>query len=393
MKPGAARSDRTAKRADPRSPPPGETLPVPAAASSRGTTDDYAGGHAPLAWRALRQAAEATAATWTRGPGDESAEDVREPLHLLCEAVGQAARGEPPSLRGISPGVPVRRLLEVVRRKFLDLLAEVEAHLELGEALRLLGAIEIVTAAIDRDAAQRFATSLTGPDGLHLVVEVAHDMRSPLTSILFLAERLRKGQSGPISPIQERQLGLVYSAAYGLSALASDVIELARGGARLIDRRPMPFSVASILQSVHDIVQPIAEEKGLAIRLVPPDGDMRVGYPAALNRVLLNLTTNALKFTHVGSVEVVVTEKSRTRLEFAVKDTGRGIPPQVLATLFDAFRRRQKPGEYAFSSAGLGLSICQTLVSAMGGELLVETALERGTCFFFELELPHAAKL
>jgi signal transduction histidine kinase len=380
---GATRVSRGGRRPD------GMPPLVPAEA-----TGADAGGAASLAWRALRQAAEATVALWRGTPAaEESAEDVREPLHLLCEAVGQASRGETPSLRGISPTVPARQLLERLRDQYLELLRDVEAHLEMGETLSLLHAMERVREAIDRDAAQRFASRLAGPDAMHLVVEVAHDMRSPLTSILFLAERLRKGQSGPVTAIQERQLGLVYSAAFGLSSLASDVIELARGGERLIDRHPMPFSVSSIFQSVRDIVQPIAEEKGLAIRVEPPDADMRVGYPAALNRVLLNLTTNALKFTHQGSVEVVATPKSRTRVEFAVKDTGRGIPPPVLATLFDAFRRRQKPGEYTFSSAGLGLSICQTLVTAMGGELLVETALERGTCFFFELDLPQATKL
>jgi signal transduction histidine kinase len=80
-------------------------------------------------------------------------------------------------------------------------------------------------------------------------------------------------------------------------------------------------------------------------------------------------------------------------VEFSVRDTGRGIPPQVMTTLFDAFRRRQKAGEYTFSSAGLGLSICRKLVEVMGGELHVETAPEAGTRFYFELDLPLASKM
>ena len=252
-------------------------------------------------------------------------------------------------------------------------------------------ALERVHEAIEADTAQRFANRLSGSDALPLVVEVAHDMRSPLASILFLAERLRSSQSGPLTQIQERQLGLIYSAAFGLSALAGDVIELARGD-WLIDQKPIPFSVADILRSVGAIVQPIAEEKGLTVRLEPPEADSRVGYPAALNRVLLNLTTNALKFTAEGSVEVTARPKSRTRLEFAVQDTGRGIPPAVMATLFDAFRRRQRPGDFTFSSAGLGLAICRKLVASMEGELGVDTS-ESGTRFFFELDLPLASKM
>jgi len=222
------------------------------------------------------------------------------------------------------------------------------------------------------------------------VVEVAHDLRSPLTSILFLAETLQRGRSGNINAVQERQLGLIYSAAFGLSSLASDVIELARGGDRLVDLDPIPFSISDILESVRDIVQPIAEEKGLTVRLEAPESDFRVGHPVALSRVLLNLTTNALKFTSEGFVEVSGKQLDDTRVEFSVRDTGRGIPSQAMLTLFEPFRRRQKQGEYAFSGAGLGLSICRKLVEAMRSNLRVETAPDFGTRFYFELALPLA---
>jgi signal transduction histidine kinase len=282
-------------------------------------------------------------------------------------------------------------MLERLRGAFLDELSTVDASAG-AEAVHLLRAIERVQAALDRDSAQRFANKLSGPDGLEMVVEVAHDLRSPLASVLFLAETLRKGQSGSINPIQERQLGLVYSAAFGLSALASDVIELVRGGERLMDLHPVPFSVAETLQSVRDIVLPIAEEKGLTVKVIRPDSDSRVGHPAALSRVLLNLTTNALKFTSEGHVEVTCKAVTRSRIEFSVKDTGRGIPAEVLPTLFDAFRRRVKPGQFTFSSAGLGLSICRKLVSRMGGELCVDTAPGQGTRFHFELEMPLSSR-
>jgi signal transduction histidine kinase len=300
----------------------------------------------------------------------------------VARAAGGDGAGDLPTRSHLS-----RRLLGLLRRDFVELAGERPAGIDPGALLALLRGFEEVHAALEPAWNERFTDRLSGPDGLELVVEVAHDLRSPLTSILFLAETLQRGRSGPVTPLQERQLGLIYSAAFGLSSVASDVIELARGGDRLIDLEPLPFSVGDILESVRDIVLPIAEEKGLEMRIAPPAMAARVGHPVALSRVLLNLTTNALKFTDQGYVEVGAVEHGRDGLEFMVRDTGRGIPPASMAMLFEPFRRRQKDRDYAFSGSGLGLSICRKLVEAMGGELQVETGAG-GTRFFFTLRLP-----
>jgi signal transduction histidine kinase len=322
-----------------------------------------------------------------------TAAEIEPPLARLCAAARDALEGRRPALRESQALLPMRPLLDALRR---GVLAEGERLVHEGDATELLAvldALERVQLALAEDSAQRLADRLAEGDAMNLVVEVAHDMRSPLSSILFLVERLRRGQSGPVNAVQERQLGLLYSAAFGLSTLASDVMELARGGDRLVSHAPIPFSVYEILQAVRDVVQPMAEEKGLTLVFQPLEVDWRVGHPQALNRVLLNLVTNALKFTNEGEVTVTTRPVGRARVAFAVEDTGRGIPPHVLATLFDAFRRRQAPGDYAFSSAGLGLSICRKLIEAMGGRLEVDTALERGTRFHFEIELPPARRL
>ncbi len=235
---------------------------------------------------------------------------------------------------------------------------------------------------------REFSKQMTGPRGLELVVEVAHDLRSPLTSILFLAETLQRGQSGKVTEIQRRQLGLIYSAALGLSTLASNVMELARGGSHLADDQPAPFSVADVFESVADIVRPMAEEKGLAVRLLPPSSDHRLGPAQALSRVLLNLTTNAIKFTEEGFVEVVGRSVDRERVEFSVRDTGRGINPEAVPTLFHAFRPGPDGDRATFSGTGLGLALCRKLVEAMGSELQYESNPEWGTRFYFDLTLP-----
>lgn len=342
-------------------------------------------------WRSLDEAVSHVEAGWQQVVEDSPAqEEVRTHLVQLAGAIRAAADGGDPLTDEVPRTVLTRRLLELIRRELLERIRRDPEPPDSKAILTVLGAIEQVHARLEPDWAQHFADRLSGPDGLELVVEVAHDLRSPLTSILFLAETLQRGRSGNINAVQERQLGLIYSAAFGLSSLASDVIELARGGDRLVDLDPIPFSISDILESVRDIVQPIAEEKGLTVRLEAPESDFRVGHPVALSRVLLNLTTNALKFTSEGFVEVAGKQLDDTRVEFSVRDTGRGIPSQAMLTLFEPFRRRQKQGEYAFSGAGLGLSICRKLVEAMRSTLRVETAPDFGTRFYFELALPLA---
>ena len=208
------------------------------------------------------------------------AEEATAHLAQLCTAIRQ--RGCRASTRRSSP-VPQnplsRRLLGLVRGSFVERVQVASAARCRLSSSGCSSAMEAVGQRLEADWSQHFADRLAAPDGLELVVEVAHDLRSPLTSILFLAETLQRGRSGPVNPVQERQLGLIYSAAFGLSSVASDVIELARGGDRLVDLDPIPFSVTDILESVRDIVQPIAEEKNLAVRLSPPEADFRIGHP------------------------------------------------------------------------------------------------------------------
>jgi signal transduction histidine kinase len=310
----------------------------------------------------------------------------------LASAIEQVIEDDGPVQVPTQIGLAGHQLVALLRRLFVDELTQT-SDVDLVEVVRVLGAIERLQAELERNGAQQFASRLAGPDAMQLLVEVVHDMRSPLNAILLLAEQLRSGRSGPLIDIQVRQMDLVHSAAFGLTTLADDVIELAHGGNRLVDERPMPFSLSSVLKVVGDLVQPLATEKRIALHSAGPEADIRVGHRVAVGRVLLNLTTNAVKFTEQGSVTIGCEPKSRTKLEFSVTDTGRGIPPDALPTLFDPFRQRANRSEYAFSSSGLGLSICQQLVQAMGGELKVETELGKGTRFSFVLDLPISPRV
>jgi signal transduction histidine kinase len=317
-----------------------------------------------------------------------STTEVNRVSAALTNELRDLVTGSPGPEEPLPGSMLARRVLGALRTRILEA-AATTPPIASSELLPLLLAVERVHDRLAPGWDQRFADRMSGPDGLELVMEVAHDLRSPLTSILFLAETLLRGRSGPVTALQERQLGLIYSAAFGLSSVASDVVELVRGRDRIADLQPMPFSISDLFESVRDIIRPIAEEKGLEISFRMPTSPFRTGHPVALNRVLLNLTTNALKFTDEGSVELAAVEREGGWVRFSVRDTGRGIPAQAMALLFEPFRRRQRDGEYSFSGSGLGLSICRKFVEAMGARLEVETSTGQGTTFWFELQLPE----
>ena len=224
------------------------------------------------------------------------------------------------------------------------------------------------------------------PDALSLLVGITHDLRSPLSSMLMLIERLRSGHAGPVTPQQEKQLGLLYSAAFGVVSLTNDALDMARGTAHdVAQAAAVPFSVAEVWKGVRALVHPIAEEKQLVLRWSGPVADRRVGHPGALHRVLLNLVTNALKFTSNGSVTVSVSDLGKDQLRFEVADTGHGLPAAVKAQLLRAGQLSSDP---LVSSSGLGIAMCQQMLGAMDSRLEdVSEAGKPGASLSFTLRL------
>jgi signal transduction histidine kinase len=338
--------------------------------------------------RALRAAAR-TAAEKMGERGAQDVERLADELLILAETVyGMATRTLEPSVEATTV-VFSRSLIDMLRVEFIAKLRRDHAkRVAQQEMVEVLAAMEEVAAISERaDSKTEFSQKIESPDAGKAIVEVAHDMRSPLSAILFLVDTLRTGQSGPVTPIQERQLGLVYGAALGLSTLADDIREAQRGSL-IADTKPQPFSIAETIHDVTTIVAPVAEEKGLSLREFYPQTDVRLGHGAAIHRILLNLTTNALKHTTTGTVTVGCSDQTGQGVEFWVEDTGRGIPDHVMAMLFTEFR----PGASGirFSAAGLGLSICRSLLAKMNSRLRVDTAQDQGTRFSFVLDLPTA---
>ena len=340
----------------------------------------------------LREAARRAALTWREALG--TALDPADAAELP-QALVAAITDHPNPTGSVDVrlrSVAGRRLLSLVRGELVRMWSATDGLGAAGQMLATLQAIESVQAAVEPDTTEDLVERLSAIDGPELLVEVAHDLRSPLTSILFLAETLQRRLSGDINELQHRQLRLIYSAALGLSEMTSNVLELMRGGTNLAEDESSPFSVKEILDSVSDITKPMAEEKGLMVRVHHPSMDHRIGRQLALSRVLLNLTTNALKFTDEGFVEIVARDIRGNWIEFSVRDSGRGINPNALETLFSPFRKVKRGKGTTFSGTGLGLALCRKLVEAMGSKLKLETKPNWGTRFYFELELPPVSR-
>jgi signal transduction histidine kinase len=330
--------------------------------------------------RALASAAEKTSASIAQGT-KQSRAAIRAQLNEVVCWLGSNLQRE--SFSGPCPPVIAREYVSTLKVNFLSELAAMP-DLNANEVVRTLIKLDEAEDAWKRTDRGKFISRLTGADCADAVVAIAHDIRSPLCSILLLVDALRHAEKASPNPIRERQLGLIYGAAFGLSTTVSNLIAAARGDG-LVQGQPLPFSVGETMHSVSAIVQPMCEEKGIPLGIEFPENDARIGHASAIQQSLLNLASNALRYTDAGSVAMGCTELSTDRVEFWVEDTGPGIPDDVLERLCYGFP--PEGVKLRFSSAGLGLAIVRTLVEAMGSTLQVDTDAE-GTRFSFVLSLP-----
>jgi signal transduction histidine kinase len=331
--------------------------------------------------RALELAADRTSASIAHGTKQTRLE-VRERLNEVVSWLVASLRSRN-TTSAAAPPVIAREYVSSLKANFLTELTTT-SDLDANEVVRALLKLDDAEEAWKRTDRGKFIARLTGADCADAVVAIAHDIRSPLGSILLLVDALRRAEKTTPNPIRERQLGLIYGAAFGLSTTVSNLISAARGDG-LVQGQPMPFSISETMHAVSSIVQPMCEEKGIPLGIEFPENDARIGHQSAIQQSLLNLASNALRYTDAGSVAMGCSELSADNVEFWVEDTGPGIPDEVLERLCYGFP--PEGVKLRFSSAGLGLAIVRTLVEAMDSALQVDSDSE-GTRFSFVLGLP-----
>lgn len=340
----------------------------------------------------LLRSAERAIARWRSTFADAVSDQVLESsIEGLLAAASEPVGAEIPAVLRQDPALLVirRTLLDFMRAEFLRESTgtgpmDPVASTVLGCVRRL----EEVREAMEPAGEAQVSAGLMGPGAQELLAEIGHDLRSPLTSVLFLSDALATGQSGPVTEHQSRQLALIYSASLTMLTIVNNFVELSRRGTEPSDLDPTIFSVEDVLEAVRGMVQPMAAEKGLDLRFRSGGSlGLREGHPVALSRVLLNLTTNALKFTDAGWVEVETWDASDGRVGFAVTDTGPGIDAANEGALFRAFHPAADSSGMRFSGSGLGLIIVRKLLRSLGAQLECESTPGRGTRFAFTVTM------
>ena len=214
---------------------------------------------------------------------------------------------------------------------------------------------------------------------------MSHELRTPLNSIIGFTGILRQGLPGPVNAEQGRQLGMVHSSARHLLGLINDLLELSRLESGRMELHLERFSFASVVAEVAHTLQPLVEQKKLALetRLDDPALELETDRKKTF-QVLLNLVNNAVKFTDQGWVRI----ESRTTaggVAVTVSDTGIGIQTDQLGRLFEAFRQVDGSARRVYEGTGLGLYLCRKLVTMLGGTIGVESVFGAGSRFTFTL--------
>lgn len=220
---------------------------------------------------------------------------------------------------------------------------------------------------------------------------VSHELRTPLNTIILLAHQLERGAGGADAASQrDRDVRLLREAAEALRQMINNILDLAKLEAGQRDLHPERFAIRDLLQETANLLEPQARAKGLELTIeADPELPETVHLDREkVSRVLVNLLSNAVKYTRSGRV-VLRSSPWQGSITFEVRDTGSGIPAELVAKAFEPFQQiRTRMGETP-RGTGLGLSISKQLVEVMGGDLFLESKEGDGTRVTFTLpDLP-----
>lgn len=229
------------------------------------------------------------------------------------------------------------------------------------------------------------------------IATVSHELRTPLNSIIGFAKLLLKQKIGPLNTIQQTDISVIYDSAQHLLSLVNDILDLSKIEAGKIRLDPEWVSVEEIIVGVMASTIILVEGKPIELR-----DEIEAHLPKVfvdrgrIRQVVINMLSNAAKFTDAGSITMRIRKISKNEQEFicfSVKDTGIGIAPEDMDKVFEAFRQIDSSVARRAEGTGLGMPISYRLVSLHGGEFGVESQVGHGSTFSFTIPLQPPASL
>ncbi|HEX7555869.1 MAG TPA: ATP-binding protein, partial [Leptolinea sp.] len=216
---------------------------------------------------------------------------------------------------------------------------------------------------------------------------MSHELRTPLNSIIGFTGILLQKLVGPLSEEQEKQLKMVQGSAHHLLELINDVLDISKIEADQIVISTEEFDVAESIRKSVEKIKPLADKKGLSlITEINPRNILITSDRRRVEQILINLLNNAVKFTDHGQVRLEC-RLENDNLLISIHDTGIGIKPEDLQTLFKPFRQIDTGLTRQYEGTGLGLSICKRLIEILGGDIQVVSEPGVGSTFSFILPI------
>lgn len=227
------------------------------------------------------------------------------------------------------------------------------------------------------------------------LANMSHEIRTPMNAVLGLTNVLVK-QNGLPHNVQE-MLSTMQVSAQALMELINDLLDISKIETNNIELEAIPVNIHHIINSVMNMLQIKAEEKQLEFTYSPPANQPNqhfVGDPTRIRQILINLISNAVKFTSEGSIHVTYVYKAlgeqNYQITVTIKDTGIGISQEKWQQVFEKFTQADTSTTREFGGSGLGLAICKNLAEMMGGDITLKSELGQGSEFVFTIQLPPA---
>ncbi|MFF5231997.1 ATP-binding protein [Dactylosporangium sp. NPDC000521] len=320
-------------------------------------------------------------------------------FHLPAELPGLATLFEPAQAGDSEPRewtyvrrdgatLPVALTVSVIRGES----GEVTGYLSVArDVTRERRTVEAMRHALDRERAAAARLRELDKVRADLVATVSHELRTPLTSILGNVEVIVDGDAGPVQRPQARLLAAVERNARRLLALIEDLLMLSRIEAGQVKINAGPVHLRAVVSGALEALQAVRGQRDVHLDIDLPDTPLVVhGDRDQLERVVINLLDNALKFTPPGGSARLAADLDGPQVRLTVTDTGIGIPPAELDQIFDRFFRSSRSQERQSQGTGLGLAITKSIVERHGGRIWAGPANGQGTVVTCLLPL-HAA--